>query len=171
MVKNKPKTKKGRGQPTKYRENFPGKILKMGTGVTHADMSKNLGVSTSSFSDYLNDYPEFSAAVKEIDEHTTSIVESAFFKRATGYEFEEISSEAWDIEQEDHSVTSGKKIKRLRSRAKTTIKHIPPDVGAGKFWLINKGAGKWAERQEVKVEEVTVELIPDSEEDENALNE
>lgn len=164
MEKDKSKTKKGRGQPTKYREDFPEKILKMGTGVTHADMAKNLGVSVSSFCDYLNDFSEFSDAVKEVGEHTTSIVESAFFKRATGYEFEEVSSEVWDVEGDD-----GPGKKRLRSRVKTTIKHIPPDVGAGKFWLINKGDGKWAERQEIKVEEVEVELIADNEEDEEAL--
>lgn len=73
------------GRPTKYKADFPDRVRKM-VGLTHADMAKNLGIGLSAYCDYMRTYPQFSQAIKEADDVTNSIVESAIYKAAIGYE-------------------------------------------------------------------------------------
>ena len=55
-------------------------------------MCKNLGVGYSTFSVYKNDYIELQEVLKSGKEDADAQVESALFKRAIGYEFEEVKT-------------------------------------------------------------------------------
>ena len=57
-------------------------------------------------------------------------VENALYKRATGYDYTEVSIEKG---------TQGEKIKK-------TVKHVPPDTGAIAIWLKNRRPDKWRDK-------------------------
>ncbi len=123
------------GRPTKYNNEFPGKVIEM-VGLTHADMAKNLGIGYSTFYAHKEKYQEFSNAIKEADDKTDNIVQSALFRRAIGYSHPDvhISNYKGDI-------------------TKTEIKkHYPPDSTALIFWLKNRRPEEWRDKHEISGE-------------------
>jgi hypothetical protein len=108
--------------------------------ATARELSRALGVSTATLSGWMREHPEVEAAVREVRSFADDAVESALFKRAIGYEL--------DVVEKTETTTA----KGTFSSTKTRVDHIPPDVGAAKFWLANRRRGKWADRKVVEVE-------------------
>lgn len=104
------------------------------TGLTHADMAKNLGIGVTTFQDYVKAYPLFAAAIKEADSVTDEIVESALFQRATGYEHDDT-----DIRVCDKEIIMT-----------PIIKKYPPDTTAAIFWLKNRRPDIWRDKQDIE---------------------
>lgn len=71
-------------------------------------------------------------------------VENALYKRALGYDYEEVKTH---IEEVD-----GKKKKKVEK----THKHIPADVTAQIFWLKNR-TNKWRNKDNIEVEKIKAE--------------
>ncbi len=106
-------------------------------GLTEEQIAKNLGISYNTFKRAKKD-PDvgelISAALITAKDVVDFQVENQLFKRAIGYEYEEVKEE-WE---------GGVLTKRT-----VTKKMVPPDVSAQIFWLKNRKPTEWRDRREV----------------------
>lgn len=101
-----------------------------------SDIAENMGVSSSTFREWRNKYPEISEAFEEGRRVVDERVENSFIKMCTGYHEKVIKK---------HKV----KRKEYGDNGKVTAEHeefidveeevyIPPSVAAQKFYLCNR---------------------------------
>lgn len=133
----KPAAKKpdGRAARGKYAQWVEGEGLEQikawsRNGLTQADIAHNVGCSLSTFKEWLKKYPDLSAAIKHTREVADIRVENALYKRATGYDYEEVVRE------------EGPKGVTVR----VTKKHVPPSEVAALFWLKNRKPDVWRDK-------------------------
>ena len=103
-------------------------------GLSIEQICKNLGVNKNSWyfaQDASDEFAKLSLRTKEVVDRE---VENALFKRAMGYEYEEVTEE-----YEMGFVTKRKVVK----------KYMAPDTAAQIFWLKNKKSEMWRDRREV----------------------
>ncbi len=100
-------------------------------GLTDEQIAKNLNIAYSTFKEYKNKYPAFSATLKRGKEIVDYEVENALLKRALGYEYDEVTYE------------NGEEVKRV-------TKQVAPDTTAQIFWLKNRKADKWRDKKDVE---------------------
>ena len=78
------------GRPTDYRDDFPDRVRAMDKKRFTLDcIGDELGVAGGTISVWQNEYPEFRDAIKELRRKAVRGLESALFKGAVGYEYEE----------------------------------------------------------------------------------
>lgn len=103
---------------------------------------KKVGISKSTFYEWLESYPDFSDSLKkarkEFRETIAQTLEQSLWKRAAGYEIEESKNEY-------RTLKDGSKV--LVKSSKIT-KHFPPDTGALIFALTNLDPENWKNRQD-----------------------
>ena len=106
-------------------------------GLTNRQIAKNLGISERTLYKWRDKYPELAEALKKGKEVADREVENALFKRATGYEYKEVTIEYIETEVNGQK-TPAKKVKEV-------TKHVLPDVTAQIFWLCNRSRDtkKW----------------------------
>ena len=123
-------------------------------GLTEEQISKNLGISTTTINEYKKQYPELADALKKGKEFAITELENALFKRALGYEFEEVK-------------TSIRMIGDVTTKyTEKTKKHFPPDVAACSILLKNKDRGNWSDNpMKIALERECFELRKKMEED------
>lgn len=127
------------GNKTKYHPSFPLLAESMArAGYTDKEMADALKISRQSFSTYQDKYPEFREAVQNGKLPANFIVEGAIFRRAVGYDYEEVTIE------ETVSETGERTGNAVR---KTVRKHLPADVGAAWGWLFNRAPKRWVDRK------------------------
>ena len=108
-------------------------------GLIDEQIAHNIGINVGTLYDWKKKYIEISNALKKGKEVADYEVESALFRRALGYDVEEVVTE----------ITDGKK------HIKKTKKHIPADVTAQIYWLKNRRPDKWRDKPvNTAVEEV-----------------
>ena len=110
-------------------------------GRTEDEIRRRLGVAMSTFSTYKNQYPELSEVLKRGKAEADYEVEDALFKRAIGYEFEEITSERVYNERTEEWVLE---------ETKRVLKKQAPDTTAAIFWLKNRKPQVWRDKQDVE---------------------
>lgn len=151
--------------PSKYETHvlpYLDKIEKWVTeGATAKEVAKKLGVSYSSFRQYLDDgrkgverYSALSVAFTRAQEIPDDNVEAALYKRACGFEYDETT---WEQKlTRDGVVVEVKKVVR---------KTVPPDPTSAMFWLTNRRPLVWkykqTERPEEDDNETGVVLLPE----------
>ncbi|MFW5436346.1 transposase [Paenibacillus apiarius] len=113
-------------------------------GVIDEDIAKKLGVAYSTFREYVKKYSALSAALKKGKEVADVEVENALFRRAIGYQYDEVTREA--VKQIDEE--SGEPV-TVMVETKRVTKEVQPDVTAQIFWLKNRRPDKWRDKQEI----------------------
>lgn len=114
-------------------------------GATNKEIAKRLGIGISTMYRYIPQHPDLETVIAEGRRALKAVketavggvkaerrVEKALFRRAVGYNYKEVKTES-----------NGAAIKRI-----VTVKHVPPDVGAAKYWLANRTEGSNGKRQE-----------------------
>lgn len=127
--------KKGAGRKSKYelvKSKFPQIRKWLKSGVTEAQVAKNLGIAMSSWSLYKTKYPELTELIKSSRETVVEDLRGALLKRALGFEYEEQKTY---IKVED-----GKEVKYTE----ITRKQALPDVAAINLSLKNYDKENWA---------------------------
>ncbi|MGF7049144.1 5-methylcytosine-specific restriction endonuclease McrA [Paenibacillus sp. DS2015] len=85
------------GRKTKYHTHVEPKLLLIAAwardGFTEEQTAIKLGLAYSTFRTYKDKYPALSAALKRGQEVADVMVENSLFKRAMGYQFEEVTKE------------------------------------------------------------------------------
>lgn len=115
-------------------------------GAIERDIAKKLGVSESTFSGYKKEHPELMQTLTVNKEVADARVESALYKRAIGYEYDEVCTE----------------VSPDGTKTKTTTKQVLPDVTAQIFWLKNRKPDRWKDKQDINIEGASkVEIIND----------
>lgn len=150
------------GRPSKYFTNVQPKLLLIESwardGLTLDDMAKNLDVSLSSFCEYKNQYSELSESLKRNKDEADVIVENALYKRAIGFEYEEVTQEPL------YNPITGVPILGEDGEPKIAVtkivrKMVNPDTTAQIFWLKNRRPSAWRDKQEVSLEgELTIKV-------------
>ncbi len=139
------------GRRGKYSSDIPAKVKTWcEEGKTEKEICKKLNVGHSAFGEWKNKYPELMDALKQGKKKPDDEVENSLFKRATGYEYEEVTTSVQSKGGEQY--TEVKKVK----------KSIPPDTLACIYWLKNRRPDKWKDKQEIdhKISEITtVEFV------------
>lgn len=102
-------------------------------GKIEDDIAAAMGIHVSTLRDWKKKFPEFSVALKIGKSEADTQVESALYKRALGYQYEEIKTVNGD------------------ERIEKTIKQVPPDVTAQIFWLKNRRPDEWRDKQQTEI--------------------
>lgn len=105
-------------------------------GLSDEQVASNMGISRSTLNAWKKKFPDISDTLKKGKDVADREVENALFKRAVGYEFDEVTEELMD---------SGE----LRVTKKVR-KQVAPDTGAAAFWLKNRKPEVWRDKQEVE---------------------
>jgi len=97
-------------------------------GKVEDDIAAAIGIHVSTLRDWKKKFPEFSVALKIGKSEADTQVERSLFKRAMGYEYEEVKT-----------VNEGKRVEK-------TVKQVAPDVTAQIFWLKNRKPEEWRDK-------------------------
>jgi len=108
-------------------------------GKTDKEISLAFGISEGCLNVWKNKYVEFYKSLKEGKHVVDAMVESQLFKRAMGYEFDEITEEYIQIGEDKKPATKTRMIR----------KQIAPDVTAQIFWLKNRKPSEWRDKQDI----------------------
>lgn len=124
------------GRPSKYQPQFAEHAAKLcALGATDAQLADFFGVAVSTVALWKVQHPEFSDALKISKDEADAKVEQSLYRRATGYECDEV----------DIRVLNGEIVQ-------TPLRKIyPPDTTAMIFWLKNRKPGEWRDKTESTV--------------------
>lgn len=133
----------GPGRPSKYKPEFAEQAAKLcALGATDAQMADFFGVAVSTIALWKVQHKDFSDAIKVPKEEADQRVEQSLYRRALGYEHDEV----------DIRVVGGEIVK-------TEIrKTYPPDTAAAIFWLKNRAG--WRDKVETEVSG-SLSMLPD----------
>jgi transcriptional regulator with XRE-family HTH domain len=124
------------GRKTLYNKEIPDQVKKWcNEGLTEKQIAKKIGISVTSFEEWKNKYPELVLSLKEGKKKPDEEVENSLYKRAIGYDYEEITT-----------VVKNTGVNQTTEIHKTK-KQITPDVTAQIFWLKNRMPEKWRDKQ------------------------
>ena len=106
-------------------------------GLSDEQLADKMGVGTSTFYRWKKEHREIWEALKEGKDVADRKVENALYKRACGFEYEEVTTEIDEI--------NGKMI------TKRVTKMYPPDPTSMIFWLKNRKPEEWRDKRETEV--------------------
>lgn len=106
-------------------------------GLTEKQIAYNMGIAYSTLKRWKKISEPLSAAIKEKKEIVDREVENALYKRAMGYEYEEVKK----IQVKKADGTEEKRVEK-------TVKKVAPDVTAQIFWLKNRKPAVWRDKQD-----------------------
>lgn len=112
-------------------------------GLTNEEIARNMGVSTATLYNWKRDNLEILDALKRGKEVVDIQVENALFKRAIGYQFEEVVTE--NVKNTATGKWESVETRRIR-------KEQPPDVTAAIFWLKNRKPDVWRDKKDVTMD-------------------
>ncbi|MDD5533693.1 MAG: hypothetical protein PHC52_12940 [Syntrophales bacterium] len=102
-------------------------------GKTQDDISAEFGISRSTMQAWKKRHPELSIALKIGKSEADTAVENSLYKRAMGYEYEEVKT-----------VNDGERVEK-------TVKQVAPDVTAQIFWLKNRKPDAWKDKRHEEI--------------------
>lgn len=120
-------------------------------GLSNKEISDNLGISLTSFDNYLKRYEEFADAVEEGAEECEVHIENAMVKRALGYNWKEVTRERKLVVNPE---TGEEEYKLVVTKSVT--KHVPADVGAQQYYLEHRASKRWEKVPQAYIDSVTV---------------
>ena len=119
-------------------------------GLIDSQIAHNMGISYSTFKDWLNRFPALSASLKRGKAPVDLEVENALLKRALGYEYEEVTTEIEDVPTGKYN-SEGKPIVKQKKHIRKTTKMVVPDTTAQIFWLKNRRPDRWRDKVDVPI--------------------
>lgn len=126
---------KSPGRPSKYRDEFPEQAYKLCLlGATDAELADFFEVNPDTITEWKNVHEEFSVSVKRGKLQADANVADRLYQRALGYEHDDVH-----VSNYQGVIT----LTPVRKR------HAP-DTTAAIFWLKNRQAKQWREKQEVE---------------------
>lgn len=147
--------RKSQGRPSKYSKKIHDELVyKLARdNKSNDEIADLLGIVPSTFYEWLNTYDSFSESYKKGLDAKLDKVELNLYQRSAGMTYKEVTK----IVVKDKN---GKDTGKMEIREVT--KYLPPDVGASAFILKTQRRDKWAERQEVDINDgsLTINVAP-----------
>ena len=141
--------KKSQGRPSKYSKKIHDDLVyKLARdNKSNDEIADLLGIGARTFYDWLDRYPTLSQSYKKGLEAKLDNVELNLYQRASGMTYKETT----------------------KTVVKEVTKYLPPDVAAMCFILKTQRRDKWAERQEVDINDgsLTINVAPATKKDKN----
>ncbi|MER2511145.1 MAG: hypothetical protein ABTQ25_01760 [Nitrosomonas ureae] len=138
-------SKKQRGQPSLYREEYAKQVHRLTLlGTTDEEIAIYFDVAEQTISNWKKEHPEFLGAIKRGKLESDSKIARATYKSALGRHY---------VEEE----------KVVGNEVVMTKRQIPPDVAAQRMWLFNRRPKQWKNKIELK-EEINLNVFPPKEE-------
>ena len=139
---------------------FKAEILKQaevmaGYGLIEAQIAHVFQISPFTLSRWKKRHPEFGQALKRGESIANHEVVKSLYKRAIGYNYDEITYEKSKVGGLGIGISKGEieSIKHVDSyKTKITVKEIAPDTTAQIFWLKNRLPDAWRDKTEIKGE-------------------
>lgn len=100
-------------------------------GLTDEQIASNIGIGTTTFYTWVDRFPVIRESLKKGKAPVDFEVENALYKRAVGFEYEEVETLIEEVNGE-----TKKKVKRIKRTAL-------PDTSAIIFWLKNRKPEQW----------------------------
>ena len=107
-------------------------------GLNDAEIADNMGIHVSTLYEWKNKYNEINEALKDGKEVPDRKVENALFKRACGYEYEEVTEE---LDEETGRMVVTKRV----------TKQVPPDPTSMIFYLKNRKPDEWRDKRQTEL--------------------
>lgn len=143
-------------------------------GLTDAQIAQNVGISRSTLNAWKERYSDISDTLKRGKEVVDRQVENALLKRALGYSYNEDKYISVPMEQAEysdslerymntytfeHPEATDSELMLVKERfpkgkmilAERKVKEVVPDTAAQIFWLKNRMAEKWRDKQNIEV--------------------
>lgn len=131
----------------KYAEAAPKVLQYLEQGMTNKQAAEQAGITEQTFYTWMDEKAEFSELVKRArrigDKRAIQDVEASLLSLAKGYEYEDVRTE-YGSELNQQTGKYEPVIKK-QTRFKRVV---PANTEAIKFFLTNKAAGDWKNRQE-----------------------
>lgn len=125
-------------------------------GCTIAEMAKNMGIGERTLYEWIDKHPQISQAIKEGLAMSCQAIENALFKRAVGYEVEDVDTmQEFKGELRDGKPVNGSITKRETRKRR----QVPPDVAAQIFYLKNRASDRYADRRVVENADVAPTIV------------
>lgn len=106
-------------------------------GLSDEDIAKSIGINRTTIYDWKRKYPTFANALRDGKLVADLAVESALFKKATGFTVTDTKTTSF-LDKETGELVEGK--------SEVTTKHILPDTLAIMFWLKNRRPDLWKDK-------------------------
>lgn len=124
-------------------------------GLTDADISSNLGISTVTLWKYKNEHANLSNALKQNKEIADITVVNKLYQLTQGYRYDEVVQERMPLHDANGNVTGYE-----MTETKRTTKEVLPNVTAQIFWLKNRQSEQWRDKRETETRvEVRVPML------------
>ena len=108
-------------------------------GLTHEEVAREMGISEPTLRKWQREHAEFFSAIKETKSEADSKVEASLFRRAVGYEIEEVRV----VGKPEGGGTRTLRVEKVK-------KQVLPDVTAQIFWLKNRRPDLWRDVHKVE---------------------
>ncbi len=124
------------GRPTAYKKEYAEQTYKLCLlGYTDKDLAEFFNVSKVTINTWKKKHKDFLYSVTRGKDLADADVAASFYKRATGYRYDEVHQELRDGELQVTRVIT---------------KEVVPDAGAALNWLKNRQPEIWRDKQEVR---------------------
>jgi hypothetical protein len=140
-----PKKKKNLGgRPSKYKPEYPEQAYKLALeGFTDKKIGEFFKVDERTVNNWKDKHPEFFLSLKRgKDDFDTNVVERSLAKRASGYQYTEVTRA---ISKEPDPKTGKAKMVTI----KEVTKEVAPDPTSMIFWLKNRRPERWRDKQSI----------------------
>lgn len=138
------------GQPGKYTTHVQPYLDKISRWIKEGDtetiIARRLGIGNASWYNYKNEHPELVQAIVAGDQDFGLEIRDALRKRAIGYSYEETTERYEKGPNGDKISTS------------TTKKHVAPDVGAIKLYMVFARMLSDEDLKEAQIEKIRTEV-------------
>ena len=148
-------------RPTRYNKRFHPKLAEYisRAGLTDKQIADELGICERTLNNWKKTHKEFLQSIKKGKKDPDDKVESALYKRAIGYDYEERVIESDEEKNNNNQKTKNSKNKKnenifIPTKIRIYKKHLPPDTAACFIWLKNRRSEKWRNDKYIKIEDV-----------------
>lgn len=140
------------GRPTEYQIEYNVQVEKLcKLGATDKEIADFFDVDEATINRWKIEYPEFCESVKRGKILADAEVAFSFHKRATGYQYDEVTYEKIAESEAGMKVCDQGDIEDTKKevyKRKVVTKEVPPDGGAALNWLKNRQRKKWRDKVE-----------------------
>ena len=140
IEKDEPPQRNKGGRPPTYHPAFVIAVREMSAhGWTDFSIARAFNVEEVTIWRWRKQHPDFGAASVSTDQERLEAVRRSLYARATGYSYKS---------EKIMTVAIGNGMSEVIREP--YVEHHPPDVGALKFYLTNKSAGEFSDKQEIE---------------------